>query len=323
MGSAGDNSFMLLAQDPALVVAVDINTAQLMLIALKKAAISILDEKDLLAFLGVREMKNRTKWMQDVFSVLGPSEKIYWEERKKQIGSGIIHAGKFERYFQLFRKYILAWIHNKKTIAALLSEKNAEEQRIFYQTTWNTWQWRMLFRIFFSKSVMGRAGRDPSFLQEVQIPVSRYVFDKAASHLSSVRSQQNYMLQYILTGNFQDQLPPYLYPVNLEKIRRNLHKLEICQGYLETALVRHGAFDRFNLSDIFEYMDDIQFQQIAENIALHAHQNAIIAYWNLMVPRKLSSAASHLFREITEISDAYNKVDRGFFYNRFQVDSRL
>jgi len=43
IGSAGDNSFSLLATNPELVVAVDINPVQLHLIALKKAAFSALD----------------------------------------------------------------------------------------------------------------------------------------------------------------------------------------------------------------------------------------------------------------------------------------
>ena len=38
----------------------------------------------------------------------------------------------------------------------------AEERRAFYDEQWDTWRWRLLFRVFFSRFVMGRLGRDPS-----------------------------------------------------------------------------------------------------------------------------------------------------------------
>ena len=43
IGSAGDNSFFLLTENPELLVAVDINRVQLHLIELKKAAFKSLD----------------------------------------------------------------------------------------------------------------------------------------------------------------------------------------------------------------------------------------------------------------------------------------
>ena len=44
----------------------------------------------------------------------------------------------------------------------------------------------------------------------------------------------------------------------------------------------------FNLSDIFEYMDQQTFIRVAENILSHAGHHARIAYWNMLVPRRIS-----------------------------------
>ena len=62
IGSAGDNSFSLLSQAPHRVIAVDVNAAQLHLIALKKAAFLVFDYSTFLDFLGFRPHENRVEY---------------------------------------------------------------------------------------------------------------------------------------------------------------------------------------------------------------------------------------------------------------------
>src|SRR5687767_9317141 len=53
IASAGDNALALLTLDPAEVVAVDLNPAQLACLELRIAAFRTLDDRELLAFLGM------------------------------------------------------------------------------------------------------------------------------------------------------------------------------------------------------------------------------------------------------------------------------
>jgi len=318
IGSAGDNSFSLLINDPELVVAVDVNKIQLNLIELKKACFKRLNHSEMLAFLGFKESVNRRETFDLLKNDLSEDVCQYWELNFNQLKAGIIHEGKFEKYFQLFVSKILPWIHSKKTIENLLAPKNKEEQEQFYFKKWNTWRWRLLFKIFFSKYVMGKYGRDPEFLKEVKVPVGQTIFQKAENQLKSIQAHNNFILRYNLTGSFGELLPHHLERENYEKIKANLDRLVIEEGYAQEAFRSHGKFDCFNLSNIFEYMNPELFQNTAKEIVDNCNSGGRIAYWNLMVPRNLSEVTDVEYQK--EISEKLSQIDKGFFYKQFNLD---
>ncbi len=320
IGSAGDNSFSMLVADPELVVAVDVNKIQLHLIELKKACFQELSHDEMLAFLGFEPNEKRKETFKKVKARLSDQTRAYWELNIEQIEAGIIHQGKFEKYFQFFANKILPWIHSRRTTLKLLAPKNAAEQEAFYHKKWNTWRWRLLFKIFFSKYVMGKYGRDPEFLKEVKVPVGQTIFQKAENHLKSVRAQNNFMLRYNLTGKFGDLLPHYLQAENFEKIKANLDKIIILEGYAQEAFRLHGKFDCFNLSNIFEYMNPELFETTAKEIVENCKDGARIAYWNLMVPRNFADVTEVVHQK--EISQKLSGKDKGFFYKQFNLDSK-
>jgi len=322
VGSAGDNSFSMLTKNPSLVVAVDINPIQLFVIELKKAAYKQLEYEELLGFLGFCESTNRLTQFDEIKPFLSENCLQYWESNTETIEKGIISQGKFERYFQLFTSKILPWIHTKKRTEALLLPKSAEEQIKFYEKTWNTWRWRLLFKIFFSRYVMGKFGRDPQFLNQVKISVGTYIFNKAAHHLRSTQAQHNFILRYNLTGNFGELLPHYMRRENWEIIRENIDKLKIRQGYAEDAFSEFGNFNAMNLSNIFEYMDGKTFSETGLKLAQHLIPGGKMAYWNLMVPRKISEIHPDKLDYLRPLSEELTSRDNGFFYNQFIIEKR-
>ncbi len=318
IGSAGDNSFSLLVADPEMVVAVDVNRIQLNLIELKKACFKRLSHPEMLAFLGFTDGSSRKETFDSIKDILPEDVKTYWELNIQQIEEGIIHQGKFEKYFQLFAAKILPWIHSKKTTEKLLALKSEVEQEQFYHKKWNSWRWRLLFKIFFSKYVMGKYGRDPEFLKEVKVNVGQTIFQKAENQLKSVRAQNNFILRYNLTGSFGNLLPHYLEPENFDKIKANLDRLHIVEGYAQEAFRLHGKFDCFNLSNIFEYMNPELFKNTATEIVDNCNDGGRIAYWNLMVPRNFADVTS--VEHQTEQSSDFTSIDKGFFYKQFNLD---
>lgn len=320
IGSAGDNSFSLLTTDPELVVAIDINKIQLYLIELKRVCILNLEQEEALAFLGFTFSASREKCFHSFKNQLSSEARSYWESNPAFIKNGVIHQGKFEKYFQLFSGKILPWIHSKQTIDALFNVKTQEQQEQFYTDKWNSWRWKLLFRIFFSNYVMGKYGRDPEFLKQVQVPVSKFIFDKAAQHLKSVAAQENFILRYTLTGSFNGLLPHYLQKENYGKIRSNMSQLYLKQGFAQEAIKDYGKFNGMNLSNIFEYMDQKQFRETARALIDGAAKDGKLAYWNLMVPRHISQ----IFPEIIEYqkagSERLTANDKGFFYKEFILE---
>ena len=323
IGSAGDNSFSLLSTNPDLVVAVDINEVQLRLVELKKSAFLSLNHSQFLEFLGFKASSNRMQLFELVKANLTNELSVYWSQRAEEIELGLIYQGKFERYFKLFSKRILPLIHTKKRIAKLFENKTAEEQQIFYQKHWNNWRWRLLFKLFFSKFVMGRFGRDPAFLKEVEVPVSEFIFGQAEAHLSSTECQENYFLRFTLSGNFGDGLPHYARAENFETIQQNCHKLKVFEGLAEAAFEQFGQFNRMNLSNIFEYMNKPTFHEVAKSFAHNCLPKGRIAYWNLMVPR---SIATEFPEQCTAVENAISNCarrDKGFFYKKLHIDQHL
>ncbi len=322
IGSAGDNSFSLLTADPVQVVAVDISRTQLALIALKKAAIRRLDYPDLLGFLGFCTLGNRMHLLKSLENDLSPEDFAFWSARSESIEAGIVHNGKFERYFQLFSHKVLPWIHRKATVERLLAPKSAAEQEIFYDKTWNTWRWRLLFKLFFSRLVMGRLGRDPEFMREVDVHVGKTIFEQAERHLRLPFAQANFMLRYNLTGNFGALLPHYLLPENYPVIRQRIDRLTLCEGYAEHAIQRYGAFQRMNLSNIFEYMNKDTFVNTAAALMAGLAPHGRVAYWNLLVPRSLSGLENVPVTRLDQLSETLKTTDRGFYYRDFIVEER-
>ncbi len=322
IGSAGDNSFSLLATNPSLVVAVDINKVQLYLIALKKACFQVLQYDELLAFLGFMPCENRLQYFEKIKATIETQEaRSYWQNNLPALHEGVIYQGKFEKYFRFFAQKVLPFIHSKQKIVNLLSPKNVDEQASFYTKKWNTWRWRLFFKLFFSKYMMGKYGRDPEFLKQVQIPVSTYIYQKAAQHLQSKEAQHNFILRFNLTGNFGNLLPHYLRKENFDVIRENIGKLVICEGYAQEAIARFGKFHAMNLSNIFEYMDKPLFEQTIDALLQGMHEGGKFGYWNLMVARQMSEFFPEKINYEKELSLALSAKDKGFFYKQFFIES--
>lgn len=319
IGSGGDNSFSLLINNPKKVVAVDINTIQLKTIELKKAAFKGLTHEEFIQFLGFKNCANRIELFEKLTPFLTEETANYWSGKKEEIKAGIIHRGKFEKYFQSFATKILPKIHSEKKINELFAPKSAEKQELFFTKKWNTWRWRLLFKVFFSKYVMGKFGRDPKFLKQVAIPVSTFILSKAKDHLSSVNCQSNYFLKYILTNDFGEYLPHYVREENFETIKLNIDKLVVFEGFAEDAFKKYSGFNKFNLSNIFEYMPQEDFEKVGQNLIKNSLPTSRFAYWNLMVERKLSTLTNELKLEESAIKEA-NKIDKGFFYNSLIIE---
>lgn len=323
VASAGDNSFALLAQDPELVVAVDVNPVQLYLCELKKAAFTLNSHAAFLRFLGFEHSDDRLQTYQALRNALSPPAQQWWDAHADLLQSGVITAGKFEKYFGYFRTYILPLIHSKKQIAALFAHKIPEEQERFYRDQWNTWRWRLLFRMFFSRYVLGNYGRDPEFMKEVQVSVPTYIFSRAEKHLITAAAQDNLYLHHILTGVFAPRLPYYAREEHFDTIKRNLDKLKLHAGYAEEAIPEYGNFTAFNLSDIFEYLSPETTRSTGINLAAGAAAGARFAYWNLMVPRRLSQLLPSQFEWDRKMTDFAAEHDMGFFYHHFILDIRI
>ena len=195
IASAGDNSLALLARDPSRVVAVDLNPSQLCCLELRVAAYRALDHTALLELLGSRPSERRRGLYLACRPLLSEAARHFWDAHPDAIASGIGAAGRFERYLDVFRRRVLPLVHTRKRVARLLAGGTRVEREAFYENEWNTWRWRLVFRIFFSRFVMGRAGRDPAFFKYVTCSVADRILARSRFALTQLDPAENPYLQ--------------------------------------------------------------------------------------------------------------------------------
>lgn len=320
--SGGDNTLAMLARDPELVVGVDINPAQLAMLELKRAAIAELEHPELLAFLGVdRSDRPRGETYRLLRRGIQGDARAYWDRNGADIEGGVIHAGKFEQYFAHFRRWVLPLVHRRSTTAQLLRPKSREERVRFYTSTWDTWSWRSVFRVFFSEYVMGTMGRDPEFFRYVEGSVSERILRRVRHALTTLPGEDNPFMRYILTGSFAGALPTYLEPENSARIRRNLDRLRVVRGTIDDAARELDVrYDACNLSDIFEYMHDDVFESVTTGLLGVCREGARLAYWNMLVPRSIASEHPDRVEHDAARSRRLYERDRAFFYQAFHLD---
>jgi S-adenosylmethionine-diacylglycerol 3-amino-3-carboxypropyl transferase len=320
ISSAGDNALAMLSRSPRRVVALDMNPAQIACLELRVAAFRKLDHSEILELIGSKPSERRARLYAAIKDSLSASARTFWDACPEQISKGVGHAGKFENYFRLFRERIMPLVHSRRTIAALLEPRTPAERHRFYDETWDTRRWRILFHLFFSRAVMGALGRDPSFFRYVEGSVAEKILQRTRHALRELDPSANPYLQWILTGKHLTALPCYLREENFEPISKNLDRLEWTLSPLEDFLSGETKLSKFNLSDIFEYLSPENTEALLGKIAQSARPGARLAYWNMLAPRSTPDSLRACIRPLPELSQRLHLLDKAFFYSAFVVE---
>jgi S-adenosylmethionine-diacylglycerol 3-amino-3-carboxypropyl transferase len=322
IASAGDNTLALLSRNPSRVVAIDLSHAQLACLELRVAAYRELSHPELLELIGSTPSTRRHALYRRCRSLLSAAVRDFWDGHAAEVAAGVGGAGKFERYFALFRGRALPLVHRRRLVHALLQGGTARERALFYERDWNNWRWRLLFRVFFSRFLMSRLGRDPSFFAYVEGNVAERIMQRARHAATVLNPADNPYLQWLLTGRHLTALPFALRPEHFESIRANLDRLEWHCQPLEDFLPTQAraGIDRFNLSDIFEYMSPDNTRRLLEKVADRGRSGGRLAYWNTLVPRSRPDELAHRLRPLADLAERLHRADKAFFYTRFVVE---
>jgi S-adenosylmethionine-diacylglycerol 3-amino-3-carboxypropyl transferase len=281
-----------------------------------------LEHAELLELIGSRPSSRRAALFARCRKLLLPTAGAFWDRHSGEIAAGIGGAGKFERYFGLFRTRVLPWIHSRNLVDQLLAGGERSQREQFYSTRWDSWRWRLLFRFFFSRFMMGRLGRDPAFFRYVDGNVAERILARTRYALTMLDPAANPYLQWVLTGTHTTALPFALRPENFDPIRRNLDNLEWHQCSIEDYLEKHPdvRIDRFNLSDIFEYMSPENYQRLLECLLAASRPGARLAYWNMLAPRSRPESLAGRLQPMKALADELFLQDKAWFYSRLVIE---
>jgi S-adenosylmethionine-diacylglycerol 3-amino-3-carboxypropyl transferase len=326
IASAGDNTLSLLAQGPKAVIAVDLSSAQLALLELKAQCFRSLTYGELLYFLGVKDVCNGTRDRLAIYSsmrmALSQRARLYFDQRPQAIIQGVIADGKLERYFTLFRQYVLPMVKGRALIAELLQPKTRNQRADFYRKKWGTLLYDVLFQLFFSRFSMALLGREKCFFTYAKGGLSRSLLQASKTALIEQEPANNPYLCWILTGNYGPLLPHYLRRENFEAIKANLGALVLKQGNLNEVVrdLPEGSIDAFNLSDVFEYLSPNQSATLAKLIVKASRAGGRMVYWNMLVDRTTAAYCPEDLEIEENFSTSLAAITKTFFYKRFLVE---
>jgi S-adenosylmethionine-diacylglycerol 3-amino-3-carboxypropyl transferase len=325
IASAGDNTLAILSKNPRKVIAVDRNPTQLAALELRVAAFRELEHPELLALIGSVESRNRAPLYQRCRKHLSKAAREYWDHCPNLIEAGIGSAGKLETYLRIFRTRVLPLIHSRRTVEQLLAKRSPSDRLRFYESQWNNLRWQFFFRVFFSRLVMAKLGRDPRLFRYVQGGVAEPLLRRMRYAMTELDPSANPYLHWIFTGGHADGALPFaLRPENFEAIRAHLDRLEWRCCSLEEFLENSpDTFDAFNLSDIFEYLSVESYERLLSLVLRAANRNARLAYWNFLVPRNRPESLASLLKPLKELSNALSSRDKAFIYRASVVEEVL
>ncbi len=300
IASGGDNSFALLLDHPRSLTIVDHNPAQLFMFELKMRAIEHLDYDGLLGFVGVNASPDRARTYSTLRPSLTEAARDFWDGHLSLVRHGLLFAGKYERFFRAMRRYVLPFVHQRRTARAFLSCSTIEEQVAFYEKTWTNRRWRTLFRHVFGKHVFGRMGRDPSFYRYVFIPdTGTYFYQRTTESIAVRPIRENPYFAFFLAGNYlwPESYPLWLQRNNFPSLKEQRGRIRLIGGSLEDVLARQkpGAFSKYNLSNIFEYMTGEAFEAALRQLVRVSRPDARLAFWTLFVPRPIPETLAGRF----------------------------
>ncbi|MDP7010212.1 MAG: DUF3419 family protein [Verrucomicrobiota bacterium] len=321
IASAGDNSLALLAHGAGKVIALDLNATQLHCVALRREAYRKLQHGELLELIGSRHSERRMKLYEHCRAGLPKDAIGFWDANQNLVKEGIGGAGKFERYFKTFCERVVPWVHSRSKVTELFMPRSKDNRIDFYRNHWNTWRWRILFKVFFSRFFMGRLGRNPRFFDYVKGSVAKRIFSRTEHAFTELSPAVNPYLHWIFHGYHSESLPFSLREENFEAIRANLDNLELRQASVEEVVEESSdGFDCFNLSDIFEYMSEGEYHTLLAKLVSRGRPGARLAYWNMLVPRVRPESMAEQLKSRTELSKRLHLEDKTFFYSRFVLE---
>ena len=322
IASAGDNALAMVAAGARRVIAVDLSPAQMACLELRMAAIRTLNHGKFLELLGQNPSRDRLTLYLRCRARLSEPSRRFWDANPRLIDLGIAQHGKFERYLSAFRRFLLPLVHDRATVRDLFTIDSEAERQKFFDERWNNRRWDFLCRLFFGRAALGRFGRDPSFMKYADEAVWDSLKRRIPNAFIAQRPTDNPYLQWILEGRFVSALPYAWRSENFDRIRDNIDALELRCGPVEQVLAElpDRSLDACNLSDIFEYMSQRDYEQLLQEFVRVGAPGCRLVYWNVVTARHSPDSFRPALTPKRSLASKLHRQDKAFFYRDFVVE---
>lgn len=320
IGSGGCTAFALLLGQPGLLHVVDVNSAQIALIDLKRAAITALPQLQAVEAITQRA----THWYPRLRPLLNPEHAAFWDGNQHLLTHGIERAGMIERAMRRGRAVFQALVHSRQEIEGLLNAPDLEAQRHAYASQWDSWRWRGFLRIALSRFLLNRiyGGR---FVEPLPDDFGAYVRQKLDSALVRTPAKENGHLWQALLGRYPDRtagLPPFLQPDNYPRVVAGLPALRLTTAEAASYLLQQpaGSVGFFALSNILEVSTEDDVQRLVHAVTHAAQPGALVCLrWILPPPAHHLAVLGSAWSEDTVLTQQITELDSSLFCRDIRV----
>jgi S-adenosylmethionine-diacylglycerol 3-amino-3-carboxypropyl transferase len=324
ISSGGCNTLTLLLEDPGKIYAIDINASQSYLLELKCAAVRHLEYKELRAFLGLDPSRDRLQVFDRLRGELTGAALAYWTGKVEGVRQGVIYSGRYEKFIRLFSRFLAA-VQGRRRIERFFRCETIEQQKAYFDSVWNTVQWRLLFKLAFNKRMLAKRGLTADYFKfdDGASSFADSFFRRTRHAMREIPIPSNYFLAQYLLGRYwsEDEVPAYLQRENLPIVRERLDRIEIVTSDARSWLEKQpdSSLDAFSLSNICELMSPEETRRLFVEVARSGRKGARICFRNLVVPRGVPESLRTEIVLQDELSQDLIAEDRSFVYSRVQA----
>ena len=316
------NILEFLLYDPSVIFAVDINPTQSYLMELKIQAFRNFDHNEFIQFIGIENARNRVELYKDrIAEHLTEDAQQYWQGNLNAIAKGIYFQGRFERFVNIAGKAIRILQGNKR-VKKLFKIKDSQEQKAFFDDTWNTRRMKLIFNLMFNKRTLAKKGLNADYFHfdDDSTSFAESFFNRYKKAVRNIPVYNNYFLSLYLQGKYNstDEMPDCYKKENFETIKARVDRIKI---YTKDAQqwfnqMEDESIDCFALSNIAELMSLEETEILFREVLRTASQEARIIFRNLMIPREIPESLTDQIILNKDLSKELLATDRSFVYSK-------
>jgi S-adenosylmethionine-diacylglycerol 3-amino-3-carboxypropyl transferase len=160
-------------------------------------------------------------------------------------------------------------------------------------------------------------GRSPEmFRYSVKESISDHYLSKTFKAFTSEILFDNSYIEYILYGTYNRSFPYYLRPAAIGKLKSKTNPVEIRTGHILDVLREkpENSFSKYNLSDVFEPLQEKETDLIFHEIMRTGRKDARIIFWNNLVKRDINKELATYFLREEKLEKQLREKEKVFFY---------
>lgn len=317
---SGSRVLDLLLSDAQTVTAIDFNSNQNFLLALKICALKYLSDDDFLKFIGLTksDSKTRLNLYQKISEYLPSDQKLYWDRNIKLIKHGILFCGTWEKYLYFLSKFLF---FKKKTLHKLWSAKTLQEQSQIWNTEWKGFFWKLALKTVSQRFIWKYILREPGIdCVSKEFSIFEYMNQCFERFIQTQFLRDSFFAQMIFYGKLSSDgaLPLYLQKHNFSVIRSRLNRINIVHADLNLFLndpKNKNQFDAFSLSDFSSYASEEIYQKIWGGVLNAARDGARICERQFLVKRDPAIITENILKRKVFLEKNLQNNDSALIYS--------